>query len=604
MISEYGPSTWDDLLVARRCRRCGWVTARQMILPGQVRPDSPAHWMDRVQDMAARTVLNRRCPCCRATPAAGPGFETVLMSSLVFLEAEGDLQLTARIERRAAPSASLALVRMDGTARPLPWPLDPGTFEEKVGAPLSVRAAWRDLLARNPAPARPAVRRIQDGYHLVLAPRIAREQDREAAKAATVKALDDLSGKSGSLFIESLRDLEELRRPFRKETYHDWLPDFAGAIADGEIQAFAAVHPPSFAKAFAREAASLGVQATAATTQAQGMEVLLARGPLRRRVHCAHALLRTIHLGLSFQQGVVPLLEEVARLTAMERLARRIEGLVRGRYETRVRDGTLVEFLAPGARPATAPEVDLATLVTKLDSRGVSDDRLAALIGLDPRSRRFIDRRPRPGECACGRPATLGIKIRPPSLFGDRADRLLARKDQGLLLAVVLECPDHVRYLRSGEDFSDLAAASRALEAAASSVAFPLNELDWLEAGGKNLVYAVGPDISTVATDAGFAAGLVGLVTSRPLRGAPAALPGPRHRVAVYAPFQHVVVLSPDPVASLDREELRLAVLDALSGPLGRTDPGVALGFYREMILDRPARGRFERPREPPAPDR
>jgi hypothetical protein len=47
----------------------------------------------------------------------------------------------------------------------------------------------------------------------------------------------------------------------------------------------------------------------------------------------------------------------------------------------------------------------------------------------------------------------------------------------------VLECPDHVRYLRSGEDFPDLTAASRALEAAASSVAFPLSELDWLEAG-------------------------------------------------------------------------------------------------------------------------
>lgn len=599
MVADYGPATWDDLVLARQCLRCGAVVGRQTVLPGQARPRTPSDWLARVLEVAGRTVLHRRCPGCGAT-SAGTGFRTVLFSGMVFLEGGGDLQMMVLTQARTQPSVQLALARPDGTVRALPWPLGPEKFARETGAPLCVREAWRDLIASHPDARHPVFRRVQDGYFLVFAPPAGTDQDRAALEKEIVALLESLTRQAGGpLHLEALRDLEEQKRPIRKDTYHDWLPAHAHAIREGDVTAIAAVHPPTYMKVLAREAEAMGL--TVRLPAGRDTDVWLSRGPIKVKVPCSGPLIRTVHQGQSFEQGVVQLLEEVNRVRAMARLHRRVSELVAGRHETEVIDGQRLRFRpVKGHRAGRAPELDLATLAGKVDlsdDRKTGGDRLARLIGLDPATGQFSEVAPSTALCACGRPTTPGLKIRPWTLAS--AGTLLAKREGEVVIAAVVECSDHIRYLKPGSPHATFDEAWRAFDAAAPGLSFPVTGVGLLPYQGQSLPYAIGQDLPTATLDPGLAASLLatlqshfqGRTSTPPL----ARLPGAGRKLSLFSPFQHAVVLSAAPIPPADREEVARLLSDALENPFGRVEPGAAINFNRDLTLDRPPRGRFER---------
>lgn len=599
MVADYGPATWDDLVLARQCLRCGAVMGRQTVLPGQARPRTPADWLARVQEVAGRTVLHRRCPVCASTPA-GSGFRTVLFSGMVFLEGGGDLQMTVDTQPGRPAAVQLALARPDGTVQTLPWPVAPEKFAQLTGAPLSVREAWRGLIAGNPDAGHPVFQRVEDGYFLVFAPPAETDPARVALQKETVALLENLTRQAGGpLHLEALRDLEEQKRPIRKDTYHDWLPAWAPAIREGDLTALAAVHPPTFMKVVAREAEAMGLKVE--LPAGRGTDLVLVRGAIRVKVPCSGPLLRAVHQGLSFEQGVIPLLEEVNRVRAMARLHRRVSELVAGRYETEVVDGQRLRFRASkGQRSGQTPELDLAALAGKVDladERKSGGDRLARLIGLDPASGRFSEVAPAAEHCACGRPTTPGLKVRPASLA--TAGKLLAKRDGEVLIAAVVECPDHIRYLKPGAPHATFDEAWRTFDAAAPGLVFPLTGVGLIPYKGASLPYAIGQDLPTASLDPGLAAALLATLqahfTGRASTPPLARLPGTGRKLSLFAPFQHTLVLSAAPIPPADREEIARLVRDALENPFGRVDPGPPLDFARELTLDQPPRGRFER---------
>ncbi|MBI4864954.1 MAG: hypothetical protein HY815_32550 [Candidatus Riflebacteria bacterium] len=599
MLGQHGAATWDDMLMARQCRRCGWVAARQAVFPNRARPDSPEHWLKRVLELTSKEMLHGPCPQCQATPA-GTGFVTRLLPSLTFLEADGDLEMTVDLVPKSDPKVTLELARIDGKARSLPWPITAEAFQEQVGAPLSVRALWRSMLERHARGDHPVFRRVQDGYFLIVRPFIAKDEELERIKKETVTILNNLTSQVGALHVEALKDLEDQKRPFTKDTYHDWLPDFALAIASGAVQPIAAVHPPTFVATFAREARALGVEATIPSTRA--VEVVLTRGPWRTKVNCVAALLRMVHQGQSFQQGAAPLLEEVNRVVAMERVGGRIMALVRGKATTTVEDGSVLVVTIGEGKSAKVQRLSLASLAFKLYAKTPEevDRNIRKTIGLDPKTGTFREAKVAKGLCHCGQPVTLGVKLRPRRLLTEVAKKLVAREEQGVVLAAVWECPDHIEYLTVGEKFRGFDEALKAFDQAAGSVAFGLATLGLVRVGDSNLTYVAGQDVSTVAVDEGLARGLVKATfdhwAAHPPDGPPAPLPGPDKLLAVFAPFEHVVVLSPTPLDEAGRERLGHLVKEELKSTMGHPDPGSPLGFYRQMKLEKPPRGKFGLP--------
>jgi hypothetical protein len=111
-----------------------------------------------------------------------------------------------------------------------------------------------------------------------------------------------------------------------------------------------------------------------------------------------------------------------------------------------------------------------------------------------------------------------------------------------------------------------------------------------LPLGNLVLPYAVGQDLSTAILEPPLVAGLVRAIdralakrsSEQPLRW----LPGEGGRVTAFAPYQHVVVLAPRTLSGAERTRLTHLLIDALSGPLGRTDPGAPLGIARDHTID------------------
>lgn len=601
MVTDYGPATWDDLVLARKCLRCGAVVGRQTILPAGTRPKTPEDWLVRVQEVASRTVLHRRCPVCGATPA-GPGFRTILFSGMVFLEGGGDLQMSVDSVPGKPLAVQLALAKLDGTVQALPWPVAPAKFAELAGAPLSVREAWRDLIERHAAELHPVFQRVEDGYFLVFAPPAETTAAQAAMQKETVALLENLTKQAGgALHLEALRDLEEQKRPVHRDTYHDWLPAYATAIHDGDVTAIAAVHPLTFMKVFAREAEAMGV--AAALPKGRETDVVLSLGAISVKVPCSGSLIRAVHQGQSFEQGVVPLLEEVNRVRAMARLHRRVSELVAGRYLTEIVDGSRLRFKAArGANMPSGPtpELDLGTLAGKVDlsdERKTGGDRLARLIGLDPATGRFREVVASKDRCACGRPVTPGLKVRPAAMA--TAGKILAHREGDFQIAACVECPEHITYLKPGAPFATFDEAVKAFDAALPGLSFPITGVGLIPYKGESLPYAIGQDLPTAALDPGLAAALLEMLRThyqgRAATPPVAHLPGPKKQLSVFAPFLHAVVLSATPIPAADRAEVARLVQDALESPFGKVEPGAPLGFARDLTLDQPPRGRFER---------
>lgn len=593
MIADYGPATWDDLVLARQCQRCGAVVGRQTILPGQTRPRTPADWLKRVQDVASRTVLHRRCPSCGATPA-GPGFRTFLFSGMVFLEGGGDLQMTVDAAPGRAPAVQLALAKTDGGVKVLPWPIEAEKFREMTGAPLSVREEWRDLIDENGEASHPVSRKVEDGYYLVFAP----PAESDGMQKEVVELLERLTKEAGALHLEALRDLEEQKRPIKKDTYHDWLKEYAQAIQEGDATAIAAVSPVAFMKVLAREAEAMGV--AVALPKGRETDVVLSRGAISLKVPCSGPLIRAVHLGQSFEQGVVPLLEEVNRVRAMVRLQRRVAELVAGRYSTEVFEGTRLRFKPLKGQTGATPELDLQSLATKVDlsdERKTGGDRLGLLIGWESNAGQFREPAPPGPKCQCGRPTSAGLKVRPEKFAPP--ERMLQKTEGGAMIAACIECPDHIRYLKPGEVHATFDEARKAFAAAAPGLLFPITGVGLIPYKGESLPYGIGQDLPTAALDAGLTAQLLstlqshfqGRASTPPL----AKLPGAKRAVSVYAPFQHAVVLSATPIPAADRAEVARLVREALESPFGKVDPGAPMDFTRDLTLDQPPRGRFER---------
>lgn len=597
MIADYGPATWDDLVLARQCQRCGAVVGRQTILPGGTRPRTPEDWLTRVQEVASRTVLHRRCSSCGATPA-GPGFRTFLFSGMVFLEGGGDLQMTVDTAPGRAPAVQLALAKTDGSVKSLPWPVEPEKFREITGAPLSVREAWQRLIASNAEAKSPVFERVEDGYFLVFAPPVESDAEQARMQKEVVALLENLTKQAGgALHLEALRDLEEQKRPIAKDTYHQWLKEYAQSIQDGDATAIAAVQPAAFMKVLVREAETMGVNV--ALPKGRETDVVLSRGSIALKVPCSGPLIRAVHNGLSFEQGAVPLLEEVNRVRAMARLQRRIAELVAGRFSAEVFDGTKLRFKPLKGQKEATPELDLESLAAKIDlsdDRKTGGDRLGRTIGWDPDGGRFREPAPPGPRCQCGRPTSAGLKVRP---AGFAAGKLLVESVGGAQVAAVVECPDHIRYLKPGEIHATFEEAKKAFLAAAPSMVFPITGVGLIPYKGESLMYGIGQDLPTAALDPGLAAALVSKLQSHFQGRTPtpplARLPGPKRALSLFAPFTHAVVLSATPIPEADRPEVARLLREALENPFGKVDPGAPMSFARDIVLDQPPRGRFER---------
>lgn len=305
VIRRYGAETGDLGVFAVECTQCGAVDAVLKDFSFLQR-EASVEDLRSALNAAALTQDDWRPEGCLACGAQA--LEPVVAILARYLPENGaELQLELPFIDGAARPIELFAVQPGGSAQPLPSRLDALAFQERVGAPLSVRALWRAFVDGHLGDDGLAMHDVQPGYCLALRP----FTDDPHEAATMFEGLEaQLQQRRGAWDVVTfLNDREEDGIPVtRGESYHGWLEEFAHEVHDGLIAPFVVADSGRFVEAVAELAARRGLF----LEPDDDPETLLCRigaGESMWEINLGPSLFKTLHEGLSFQRGAYKHLE-------------------------------------------------------------------------------------------------------------------------------------------------------------------------------------------------------------------------------------------------------------------------------------------------------
>ncbi len=583
------PSTPDLIAVIWHCPRCKRANVARRLLPEQ----PPFDRLKDVAQLLARVGLGQgrgwsapragRCRVCGLRP--GPKFKLKPVEVLFFRYLpETGCDAVARAPAGKLRLGKLTWGRLDvtGAYDAVGRIEDQAGFARAFGRVLSVREAWAEVTRKCIAKGEPQVLRAAPGYYLTCRRRSA---DAEA-EARLATDLNIKLAKAGGAPAGARRFLLTAVTGSALEkvipTYRRWLPGQSRQLESGKYAAAAVVDPGAFWRMAARETARSGVRFDRSPG---GGDPQLLKGEYRASLRAEGVMLKTVHSGLCFGEGLHhflwPLAAKLVKVELVGRQARRALAA----YETQVAGGSVLVIREKARKPRSGKlvaRVNLSALAGGVDPRfpmAVSG-ALGGLLGLDPRT--GLIRAPGAGDarCACGASAWLTRKLRPKGHYAKLGVEVLTSEWRGLDAAWSLDCREHARLLpaRGAPDAKKLAAR---FEKDLEGAVFTVLAARGLRSGGIIVRAVVGSDIASA------------LLHPRLRRGLAVRLKAPQQGLELHfwAPTSNIVLVSQKPVTGRDREELRRAAKDLVKAAgLG---PGYDIDLeIREKMTAKPA-GRF-----------
>lgn len=459
-------------------------------------------------------------------------------------------------------------------------PVSEASFYRQFGTYFTVRQLWKEFITQHPAPSRLEKIQVQEGYYLALLP--AGDEVPEGA-IEEVKAFAQGLAQEGVDFFQSLADLAEQDFPFEGLSYHEWLPQYADAIDAGELIAYVFVNTAQFMDVLGGEC------------ERRGLACNVVEGNLRRcrlavedyylEMDWLNVLLKTVHTGLNFHQGIrAYALEEIKLMEHLVRLGRKTREMLPG-IESSVREGHILEIHL-GDKEGVDAELNLLSLASKVDADDPEqiEEFLRMLTGIDPQTGAPAEPCVPPEQCHCGRPAYLGLRIRPRSFFeprGELIDDLYAIEVGDNLICYTFECEKHVAYARREQLPSSLEELKARRLADLDKNSFAADFFCQVPVEEVPTYLFLGYDVSAIMLAPGFVKTL--------LREAKIRYDAPE--IHAYSPFNNVLVLSPEPFEEERRERLRRA--SAEIGSHLRYGAGFPLEYENRLDLTGPAKGQI-----------
>lgn len=361
VLRQFGAEAADLGIFVTACAACGGRTARLHPFAELDRDLSFDGLLAELRTRAGRVEYGWRpatCPACdarRPQPIAGvfarylPEIERdlhielicgngrVVRSRVYLADAQGAMHEVAGLGGAATETASETAVA------------------DALGAPVSLRALWRAMVAENVYADAAVSRVVQPGYVIGVRPFCDDPAEAEAMLEPVGALIEGLQAEGGAwdaLCFLHERELHDIPVPF-EESYHAWLGGYAGEIGQGLVMPFIVADSGVFVDVLAEHAARYGLT----VTRDSGEATLYGRfrgGPLDLRVALGPLFFRVLHGGETFHRGIAR--HFTRELRAMQAAAA-LPGAVRallpshgvrvqaGRYlEVRDRDGAPVGF--------------------------------------------------------------------------------------------------------------------------------------------------------------------------------------------------------------------------------------------------------------------
>jgi hypothetical protein len=299
VIRQFGAASVELFAVIVRCTTCTHVSAG---IRGVAANTFETSWGQLVDYFRAdetwseRGAIPEACTACEAKT-----IQPVSAFFAKYLPAKRmDFQAEFIFRNRRVHNTRLFLMDTSGAVTPVSREeLAPGQLP-----PLSIRAAWRRLIADHIFSDSVASLEVESGYEIGVRPYADSAWDIHGLNTQLEDVVAQREAQGFDLFA-LLREVDELDLKIPKiDLFLTWLGAYAADIYEGGIEPFIFIRSDKFLSVLEVEANRLGLTTERVGSDAE-LKVILGRDGLFVEVNLAAVLLKTIHSGLSFSDGII-----------------------------------------------------------------------------------------------------------------------------------------------------------------------------------------------------------------------------------------------------------------------------------------------------------
>ncbi len=299
VVRQFGAASVELFSVVVRCTSCTHVSAAVRGIAPNTFETSWGQLVDYFradETWSEKGAIPEVCTECEATT-----IQPVFAFFAKYLPAKGqDFQAEFIFRNRRVHHTQLFLMAPSGDVTPLAREaISPGLLP-----PLSIRAAWRRLVADHIFDDSVASLEVEDGYEIGIRPYADSPWKVHGlnTKLETTVAARETEGFDLFALLREVDDLN-LKLP-KTDLFLTWLGAYAADICEGGIEPFIFIKSEKFFDVLKVEALRLGLTAERVGDDSE-VKVKLGCDGLFVEVNLAATLLKTIHAGLSFSDGIL-----------------------------------------------------------------------------------------------------------------------------------------------------------------------------------------------------------------------------------------------------------------------------------------------------------
>jgi hypothetical protein len=299
VIRQFGTASAELFSVVVRCTSCSHVSAAVRGVSPNTFETSWGQLIDYFRDdetWSQKGAIPETCPECKST-----SIQPVFAFFAKYLPAKGqDFQAEFVFRNRRVNQTRLFLMDPSGDVTALSREaVAPGVLP-----PLSIRAAWRRLVADHIFDDSVASIEVEPGYEIGIRPYADTSWKIHGLNTNLETEVIARESQGYDLFA-LLREIDDLNLDLdHNDLFLTWLGAYAADICEGGIEPFIFIKSSNFFDALAIEASRLGLTAER-VGDASEVKVRFGCDGLSVEVNLAATLLKTIHSGLSFADGVI-----------------------------------------------------------------------------------------------------------------------------------------------------------------------------------------------------------------------------------------------------------------------------------------------------------
>lgn len=299
VVRQFGAASVELFAVVVRCTSCTHVSAG---IRGVAANTFETSWGQLVDYFRADETWSEKGAFPEScTECSAKTIQPVSAFFAKYLPAKGqDFQAEFIFRNRRVHHTQLYLMEHSGAVTPLSREdLAPGQLP-----PLSIRAAWRRLIADHLFADSVASLEVEAGYEIGIRPYADSAWDIHGLNTQLEGVVAERETDGFDLFA-LLREVDELNLNLPDiDLFLTWLGAYAADICEGGIEPFIFIRSDKFLAVLEVEATRLGLTVERVGTDSE-LKVMLGRDGLTVEVNLAATLLKTIHSGLSFSEGVI-----------------------------------------------------------------------------------------------------------------------------------------------------------------------------------------------------------------------------------------------------------------------------------------------------------